>query len=118
MATACSDSPSKVLGNLEEAAARGDPAAFGSHFSATARPFAEALMSIQKEAWAGEKTPIEKFSRSRIASEEISGDTAVVVTISPDGTEIPLFFVREKNAWKLDAASTASGRLPPKAGSE
>ncbi|HOA12460.1 MAG TPA: hypothetical protein PKH54_02890 [Myxococcota bacterium] len=118
LATACSNSPSKVLNELEEAAVRGDPAAFGSHFSTQSRPFAEALLSIQKEAWSGEKTPIEKFSRSRIASEKISGDTALVLTIAPDGTEVPVFFVREAGAWKLDAASTASGRPQSKAGDE
>ncbi|HQP96573.1 MAG TPA: hypothetical protein PLY68_10320 [Myxococcota bacterium] len=108
---ACSPSPSKVLSEMQEAAARGDATRFASYFTSAERPFAEALVSIQKDVRGDEpgKPPIQGIYRSVVVDEKIEGDTAFVTASSPDGQFI-LVFVREDGAWRLDAAATEQHR--------
>lgn len=107
IACGCSESPSEVLAAIESAAAAGDAEAFASRFTADSRPFAEALLRIQKDVRKDEpaKAPVENISRSRVLSESINGNKAVVKVAGPAGPG-GVVFVRENGKWKLDVAAT------------
>lgn len=103
----CVSSPSEVLAEIEDSASRGDAAAFASHFTSESRPFAEALIRMQKDVRKDEpgKSPLENIFHSKVVSENIQDDVAVVQVSGPAGTS-GIVFVREGGAWKLDVAAT------------
>ena len=108
----CAGSPADVLKKMEEAAAAGDARTFADCFTRESRPFAEALVMLQKSRGGerdGRKSPIELLSGSKVLSERIDGDRAVV-TISAAGTRSDLVFTRENGSWKLNVSETESGR--------
>lgn len=96
-----------MLVAIETAAQAGNAEAFASHFTSDSRPFAEALLKIQKDVRKDEpsKAPVENIFRSRVVSETIKGGTAVVRIAGPAGPG-GIVFVREHGKWKLDVAAT------------
>ncbi len=103
----CSESPSDVLAAIEAAARNGDASTFASHFTAESRPFAEALVTIQKYVRKDEpsRAPIQNIFHARVISERISGPRAVVTIAGPAGKSA-IVFVREAGNWKLDVAAS------------
>ena len=53
----------------------------------------------------------ENIMGSNIKSVEMKGDSAIVVTIKPDGKEDVVVLSKEHNAWKLDGEMTAKMKM-------
>jgi len=111
VASGCTQSPSEVLRSIEKCASKGDAVCFASHFTSDGRPFAEALVRIQKDVRRDEptKAPIESMLPVRVISEDIQGDKATVLVAGPEGPAA-MKFVIEDGAWKLDVAATEAAR--------
>lgn len=113
VSTGCQQKPSDVLKTIEKTAAAGDAEGFASCFTKESRPYAEALILLQKGRYNAQddrKSPIEMISTSNVVSEKIEGDTATVKISTADGTT-DIVFLREGGAWKLNVAETEGRRI-------
>lgn len=106
---ACSPSPSKVFGRMQQAAREGDRKAFASHFSEKSRPFAEALLALYAAEYpkdGNRPDPLRQITRGQVVGESVEGDRAEVRVQMEGAPERVLVFVREGRAWKLDVDAT------------